>query len=333
MRVGVLTGGGDCPGLNAVLRAIVRKAERVHGDEVLRLPRRLARRDRERLRDPRRSNGSGARCHAAARSSAPRGSPRTWSRTVLERVRATVEANGARRADRHRWRGHAVVWSAGLERRPRPGGRGPQDDRQRHRRHRDDLRVRHRRRDRHRRHRPPAHHRRVPRPGHGGRGHGSPRRPHRPVGRHRRWGDDDAHPRGALRHRRPWPRPSGAVTSAGKYASIVVVAEGARPKPGTLDIAEPVIDEYGHQRLGGIANVVAQRDRGPHRLRHPGRRCWATCSAADTPTAFDRVLCTLVRDRGDRRRPRRCLRLDGGAPERRCRAGPAGRGRRRTSRR
>ncbi|MGH2724154.1 MAG: 6-phosphofructokinase [Actinomycetota bacterium] len=35
MRVGVLTGGGDCPGLNAVIRAIVRKAERHYGDEVL----------------------------------------------------------------------------------------------------------------------------------------------------------------------------------------------------------------------------------------------------------------------------------------------------------
>jgi len=35
MRVGVLTGGGDCPGLNAVIRAVVRKAEKVHGDQVL----------------------------------------------------------------------------------------------------------------------------------------------------------------------------------------------------------------------------------------------------------------------------------------------------------
>ena len=35
MRVGVLTGGGDCPGLNAVLRAVVRKAENHYGDEVL----------------------------------------------------------------------------------------------------------------------------------------------------------------------------------------------------------------------------------------------------------------------------------------------------------
>ncbi|MEP6300204.1 MAG: 6-phosphofructokinase, partial [Ilumatobacter sp.] len=35
MRVGILTGGGDCPGLNAVIRAAVRKGERVHGDELV----------------------------------------------------------------------------------------------------------------------------------------------------------------------------------------------------------------------------------------------------------------------------------------------------------
>ena len=35
MRVGILTGGGDCPGLNAVLRAVVRKGERFHGDEII----------------------------------------------------------------------------------------------------------------------------------------------------------------------------------------------------------------------------------------------------------------------------------------------------------
>ncbi|MEA2168228.1 MAG: ATP-dependent phosphofructokinase / diphosphate-dependent phosphofructokinase [Solirubrobacteraceae bacterium] len=33
MRIGVLTGGGDCPGLNAVIRAIVRKGLDVHGHE------------------------------------------------------------------------------------------------------------------------------------------------------------------------------------------------------------------------------------------------------------------------------------------------------------
>jgi ATP-dependent phosphofructokinase / diphosphate-dependent phosphofructokinase len=35
MRIGVLTGGGDCPGLNAVIRAVVRKGERVHGYELV----------------------------------------------------------------------------------------------------------------------------------------------------------------------------------------------------------------------------------------------------------------------------------------------------------
>src|SRR5438552_17556781 len=35
MRVGVLTGGGDAPGLNAVIRAIVRKGEKAYSDEVI----------------------------------------------------------------------------------------------------------------------------------------------------------------------------------------------------------------------------------------------------------------------------------------------------------
>jgi 6-phosphofructokinase 1 len=35
MRVGVLTGGGDCPGLNAVIRAVVRKAIDGHKAEVI----------------------------------------------------------------------------------------------------------------------------------------------------------------------------------------------------------------------------------------------------------------------------------------------------------
>jgi ATP-dependent phosphofructokinase / diphosphate-dependent phosphofructokinase len=35
MRIGVLTGGGDCPGLNAVIRGIVRKGINQHGHEFL----------------------------------------------------------------------------------------------------------------------------------------------------------------------------------------------------------------------------------------------------------------------------------------------------------
>ena len=35
MRIGVLTGGGDCPGLNAVIRAIVRKGIDEYGHAIV----------------------------------------------------------------------------------------------------------------------------------------------------------------------------------------------------------------------------------------------------------------------------------------------------------
>ncbi|RXS78859.1 ATP-dependent 6-phosphofructokinase [Streptomyces sp. TM32] len=35
MRIGVLTSGGDCPGLNAVIRSVVHRATADHGDEVI----------------------------------------------------------------------------------------------------------------------------------------------------------------------------------------------------------------------------------------------------------------------------------------------------------
>ena len=35
MRIGVLTGGGDCPGLNAVIRAVVRKGVGMYGHEFI----------------------------------------------------------------------------------------------------------------------------------------------------------------------------------------------------------------------------------------------------------------------------------------------------------
>ena len=77
----------------------------------------------------------------------------------------------------------------------------------------------------------------------------------------------------------------------GSWATIVVVAEGAVPKPGTLSIAEPAVDTYGHQRLGGIANIVAaeletrtQIETRTTILGHVQR--------GGTPVAFDRVLGT-----------------------------------------
>ncbi len=35
MRIGVLTAGGDCPGLNAVIRSVVHRAVTTYGDEVI----------------------------------------------------------------------------------------------------------------------------------------------------------------------------------------------------------------------------------------------------------------------------------------------------------
>ena len=77
----------------------------------------------------------------------------------------------------------------------------------------------------------------------------------------------------------------------GARSSVVVVAEGARPIAGTLDVPEPGLDEYGHLRLGGIGAIVAaeieQRTGTETRVTVLGH-----VQRGGTPTAFDRVLCT-----------------------------------------
>ena len=77
----------------------------------------------------------------------------------------------------------------------------------------------------------------------------------------------------------------------GRYASIVVVAEGAEPRPGTLEMEEKVYDRFGHVVLGGIANriahVIADRTGFETRVVQLGH-----VQRGGTPTAFDRVLST-----------------------------------------
>lgn len=79
--------------------------------------------------------------------------------------------------------------------------------------------------------------------------------------------------------------------STGRYASVVVVAEGAIPRPGTIEVPERDIDIYGHRRLGGIANVLAHeievRTGFESRVTILGH-----VQRGGTPTAFDRVLAT-----------------------------------------
>ncbi|HVL91995.1 MAG TPA: 6-phosphofructokinase [Acidimicrobiales bacterium] len=77
----------------------------------------------------------------------------------------------------------------------------------------------------------------------------------------------------------------------GRYASIVVVAEGATPKQGTLALASGERDQFGHVRLGGIGTVVATEIE-----RRTGYETRVTIlghiQRGGTPTAFDRVLAT-----------------------------------------
>jgi ATP-dependent phosphofructokinase / diphosphate-dependent phosphofructokinase len=79
--------------------------------------------------------------------------------------------------------------------------------------------------------------------------------------------------------------------SKGRFASIVVVAEGAVPAEGTLTLASREVDQFGHPRLGGIANVLAeeieQRTGYETRVTILGH-----VQRGGTPTAFDRVLAT-----------------------------------------
>ena len=77
----------------------------------------------------------------------------------------------------------------------------------------------------------------------------------------------------------------------GRYASIVVVAEGAEPQPGTLEIAEKVYDKFGHVRLGGIADVIA-REIGQRTGFETRVVMLGHVQRGGTPTAFDRVLST-----------------------------------------
>jgi 6-phosphofructokinase 1 len=77
----------------------------------------------------------------------------------------------------------------------------------------------------------------------------------------------------------------------GRFASIVVVAEGAMPAEGTITLLSREVDQFGHVRLGGISNILAteieQRTGFETRVTMLGH-----IQRGGTPTAFDRVLAT-----------------------------------------
>jgi len=77
----------------------------------------------------------------------------------------------------------------------------------------------------------------------------------------------------------------------GRFASIVVVAEGAKPKEGSFVLTSGEVDEFGHVRLGGIGEVLAKEIR--QRTGFDARvTVLGHIQRGGTPTAFDRVLAT-----------------------------------------
>jgi 6-phosphofructokinase 1 len=77
----------------------------------------------------------------------------------------------------------------------------------------------------------------------------------------------------------------------GKLFSIVVVAEGAKFKEGSLITQEQRLDEFGHVRLGGIGETLAEEIE--KRTGYETRvSVLGHIQRGGTPTAFDRVLGT-----------------------------------------
>ncbi|MEU7987805.1 6-phosphofructokinase [Streptosporangium canum] len=76
-----------------------------------------------------------------------------------------------------------------------------------------------------------------------------------------------------------------------RYAPIVVVAEGAHPIEGQMALQAGELDSFGHVRLGGIGELLAKEIE-----KRTGKEARTTVlghiQRGGTPTAFDRVLAT-----------------------------------------
>jgi 6-phosphofructokinase 1 len=76
-----------------------------------------------------------------------------------------------------------------------------------------------------------------------------------------------------------------------RYAPIVVVAEGARPLNEELSLTSGNLDSFGHVRLGGVGQLLAEEIE-----KRTGKEARCTVlghiQRGGTPTAFDRVLAT-----------------------------------------
>ncbi|MCF6473523.1 ATP-dependent 6-phosphofructokinase [Nonomuraea sp. MG754425] len=76
-----------------------------------------------------------------------------------------------------------------------------------------------------------------------------------------------------------------------RYSPIIVVAEGAHPVEGQMELQAGTLDAFGHVRLGGIGEVLAKEIE-----KRTGKEARTTVlghiQRGGTPTAYDRVLAT-----------------------------------------
>jgi 6-phosphofructokinase 1 len=95
-----------------------------------------------------------------------------------------------------------------------------------------------------------------------------------------------------------WPYDTDAVCDLlrqrhanGTTYSIVVVSEGAKPKDADVTAIGKQVDEFGHERLGGVAVALSAEieERTGYETRYT---ILGHVLRGGTPTAFDRVLAT-----------------------------------------
>jgi phosphofructokinase-like protein len=75
------------------------------------------------------------------------------------------------------------------------------------------------------------------------------------------------------------------------YAPIIVVAEGAQPAAGTMELQTGELDAFGHVRLGGIGQVL-EREIQARTGFESRQTVLGHVQRGGTPTAYDRILAT-----------------------------------------
>ena len=261
MRLGLLTSGGDCAGLNAVIRAVVKRAVLGYGWQVLGIRQAthgLLSRPVDAIVLTPDSVAGILHLGGTVLGTTNRGDPfaypgRSGRSTARPRCAGYHELEARRPDRRRRRRQPRDPAPAGRAGRLEPG-RHSQDHRQRHRQHRVRDRLQHRGRGRDRGGRPAARHRRQPQPGHGARGDGPRCRAHRARrgdrGRRRR----DPDPRDPLLARGGVRQARGAPAARPQLQH----RRGRRSVRGPVGETITYKDAHGQSRYGGIGEMIAR---------------------------------------------------------------------------